>query len=167
MSGFMMEEGGGSDSFNATTNHAYSSENISFNSSLISTYSAEEEIIQQRGRKSPIKQSLINQHQFQQQLPQFINTREIFLKLKQSSMQSPEKASDHQNHLLVNSLTINNTPNDTSSCSASSSNSTVVNDNIPKSKRNLNKTLLRTPVKRRLKLRRDSSKTIKKFRRRC
>lgn len=167
MSVFMMEVGGESDSFNTTNNHTYSTENISFNSSLISTYSAEEEIIQQRGRKSPKKQSLIDQHQLQQQLP---NTREIFLKLKQSSMQSPEKVTNSQTNLLLASITDNNNNNKNNGlphCSASNINSTVANDICSKSKRNLNKTLLRTPVKRRLKLRRDSSKTIRKFRRRC
>lgn len=126
------------------------SDNISFNGSLVSTYSAEEEIIQQRGRKSPKKQSIIDQHQLQQQLPQHINTREIFLKIKQSSMQSPEKLPY----------------NDTLTANGNSSNATVVNNNNS-CKRNLNKSLLRTPIKRRLKLRRHSSGAVRKVRRRC
>jgi hypothetical protein len=110
-----MEEGGESDSVNTTDNRSsYSSENTSFNSSSISSYSAEEEIIQQRGRKSPIKQTLIDQH------------------------------------ITDNSIVENSAPKSNPPC------------NCSKSK----KTLLRTPVKRRLKLRRDPGKTIRKFRRR-
>lgn len=166
MSELMMESGEG-DSFNTTSNNAYSNENTSFNSSLISAYSAEEEIIQQRGRKSPKKQSLIEQHQFQQQLSQHINTREIFLMLKQSSMQSPGKTSQNQDHHPISNS--DNTLNGIPSCSASSSSISTItqHERCSKGKRNLNKTLLRTPVKRRLKLRRDSSRHIRKLRRRC
>lgn len=135
------------------------SDNISFNHN-VSNYSAEEQVIQQRGRRSPIKRSLEELHQ-NEQPQQYISTREMFLAIKRKSMESPDSKS--MGNLSPSPydplLTIQN-----ASVSDSVSSS---EDSFRNVKRNLNKTLLRTPVKRRLKIRRDSSTSFKKIRRRC
>lgn len=151
-----MDSGEGDEVINVPDPH---SDNISFNPN-VSSYSAEEQVIQQRGRRSPIKRSLEELHQ-NEQPQQYISTREMFLAIKRKSMESPDAKS--MGNLSPNPydplLTIHNASvNDSVSSSE---------DSFRTGKRNLNKTLLRTPVKRRLKIRRDPSSLFKKTRRRC
>lgn len=85
-------EGGESDSVTTTTNdtsQAYS-DNISFNSSSISVYSAEEQIIKQRGRRSPRKKSLNDEHQLSQQPQQQLQIPQPYSS-KRSLLRTPIK----------------------------------------------------------------------------
>lgn len=137
-----MEGGRESDGMTSTASDgpAFVSDNISFNSSSISTYSAEEEIIQQRGRRSPKKKSLDDDHQSLQHLD--INQ---YYHLPLAQYSDPIQTS----------------------CAPSCSEQRV----WKKSERNLGRSLLRTPVKRRLRFMHDSTtklpvKRIRKFQRR-
>lgn len=107
---------------NNDDSHAYS-DNISFNSNSISVYSAEEQIIQQRGRRSSID--------FQIQQIQHLQ------QIQQIQQQQQHQAQQHT-QLSVPPF----------------------EDNKRKPKRN-HHSLLRTPVKRRLRLRRDRSSSCK------
>jgi len=160
-------EGGEGDSLPAANDHNAYSDNISFNSSSISVYSAEEQIIQQRGRRSPRKISFNDHYQSLQhhQPQQSQNNNDLFLSLKQTSMQSPDaKTIYYHSQNSTNSLEDIDNGNASSRLSSTSSSNEY---SCRKGRRNLNKSLLRTPVKRRLKLRRESSGCIKKLRRRC
>lgn len=150
----------------SSDNQAYN-DNISFNSSSISSYSAEEQIIQQRGRRSPQKTSYNDQYYLQHQAQfQPVSTRDMFLRLKQTSMRSP----DSKNIQSDSYVSPHNESVDSGRSSLNQSSfldqTTSPEKSCRKSKRNLNKSLLRTPVKRRLTLKRGSSSTIKKHRRR-
>lgn len=153
-------------------NHAAQNDNnVSFNSSSLSSYSAEEEIIQQRGRRSPMKNSSNNNlhHPLtQQQLNNYFNNRDLFLSIKEKSMQSPDsKTIDYNNISSIDSRNIDlsqdivETSQLSSLSSAEGGGETVASSK--KSKRNLNKSLLRTPVKRRLRIRTQSSGRIRKL----
>lgn len=134
--------------------NAYS-DNVSFNRGSISAYSAEELVIQQRGRRTPLKRAHNDLHQIQQKPIRHhkINSRvakDLFRRLRQSSMQSPDTKYCHsqnnhssdtnQEDILNNSNLINSSTSstETSSCKR--------------------KSLLRTPVKRRLRFRRTTRK---------
>lgn len=153
-------DGGETDEVNITTDQH--SDNISFNNSsiIVSAFSAEEQIIQQRGRRSPMKKFLEERHH-NEQSQQYISTGEMFLAIKRKSMESPDTKSSR--NLSPNPFDPLLTIHNSSVNSSISSN----DDDCRRGKRNLNRTLLRTPVKRRLKIRRDSSILLKKGRRRC
>lgn len=135
---------GRSSSLNNSLETQISNYNTS-NTSHSTIYSADEVVINQRGRKS-----LINTP---------CQTKEIFLETKRLSMLSPDRKSPTylKNQLIANK---NNTSPKTSNSNLSdivSRESEQCNKlacSLQKVKRNLNKSLLRTPVKRRL--RKDS-----------
>lgn len=94
------------DSSVANTSHNVQSDNSFNNRSSISVYSAEEQIIQQRGRRSPKKKSFNDlQQQFEQlqqhlqnhQKQHFVTSRDLFLKIKQISMRSPDAKKKYYN----------------------------------------------------------------------
>jgi len=127
--------------------HSLGSNNTSLDND--SSYSAEEQVIRQRGRRMPKKKILQELHQIgqsqQENLGKLISSRDLFLKVKQNSMCSPESKSknsqsspDHkliQNHALVARLR-------NESCKR--------------------KSLLRTPVKRRLRRNVDILSQVRK-----
>lgn len=134
------------------------SDNVSFsNRSSISVYSAEEQIIQQRGRRSALKNTLDDLHQIQQRpickiKTRANNNRDLFRKLRQSSMQSPEtiaiKYCQSQNSFDLDKQHDLNDPFPLNSSSSS------IETSICK-----RKSLLRTPVKRRLRFRQTPRRT--------
>lgn len=153
------------------------SDNISFNSSSSSVYSAEELIIQQRGRRSPRKKCQNDQHNLSLLKPttqQYLSSIDSFVDIKRTSMRSPDAKeinSQHQQHLQSPQTTsdLDSLVNDTSHYSSSSSpgNYSASGGCCRRvSKRNPNKSLIRTPVKRRLRLRRNPDSCMKKLRRR-
>lgn len=161
-------EGGDNVSVSNTANNSQVySDNISFNSSSISAYSAEEQIIQERSRRSPKKKRFddlheLDQLQYQSQASQQLtNGADSFLKLKETSMRSPDEKSIK--------FTPEKYASDIIGCTSFNSSISSSTGRPIRGKRNLNKTLLRTPVKRRLRLRRDSGgfSINKKLRRRC
>lgn len=148
------------------TAHNTYSDNVSFNSSLSSVYSAEEQIIKQRGRKSPKKRVYDEQYQLQQQQLPYTSTRDLFSML-QASFHSPNaKSVNSQKQRSPNNKTIQYDLDTTDDSGRSGVISGSPQDSCRRSSgKNLGKSLLRTPVKRRLKLRRDSRTSIKKLKR--
>lgn len=99
------------------------------------SFSAEEQIIQQRGRRMSKKKALhelfqVEQKQQQQHYTRLISSRELFMKIKQSSMNSPDSKSQQ-----LQSSPRNN---------GNALQPTASDSNVRR------KSLLRTPVKRRL-----------------
>lgn len=128
--------------------NAYS-DNVSLNHrGSISVYSPEEQVIRQRGRRSPLKKALNDLHQIQQRpICHKINnktTKDLFRRLRQSSMQSPDTK-----QFQIENYSMRDDSIDDSSLINSSTSSTEVSSCRRKS-------LLRTPVKRRLRFRRTT-----------
>lgn len=86
----MDEVGQINSSLNLSTDDAVQSDNSFNNRSSSSAYSAEEEIIQQRGRRSPMKGNSGGSNSYNEHKINFPVPVDLFYKIKQTSMRSPE-----------------------------------------------------------------------------
>lgn len=120
-----------------TSDNTQSDNSFNNRSGSVSVYSAEEQIIQQRGRRSPKKKSLNEQHLSElnfQHLQHIPASRNLFLNIKQVCMRSPDPKQQQKFNQLNSSI-------------ESTSDGNICNTSNYSVRR---KSLLRTPVKRRL-----------------